>query len=254
MGVQAWGLRDSEPAPGIVVQSEMGDPAEKGVAAPVLVSEPVISSEPAVEAVEPSAQPSPAMVKTRLGDIDQLDWSQLKQAVADCRQCGLCENRSQTVFGVGNVSSNVLVVGEAPGAEEDKRGEPFVGSAGQLLNQMLWAAGYARDDVYIANVIKCRPPNNRDPSLEEMTLCQGYLKRQIALVKPQVILAVGRIAAQTLLQSSERIGRLRGRVHNDSAYNVPIVATYHPAYLLRSPHEKAKSWVDLKLVKSVIQS
>jgi uracil-DNA glycosylase family 4 len=176
---------------------------------------------------------------------DVAGWDELAEAVRGCRLCGLCETRTQTVFGVGNRSARLMVVGEAPGAEEDRQGEPFVGRAGLLLNAMLRAAGFERRDVFIANVLKCRPPHNRDPSDEEAGRCLPYLRRQIELVDPDVILCVGRIAAQRLLGTDQPIGRLRGRVHDLGG--VPVVATYHPAYLLRSPGEKRKSWDDLKL-------
>jgi uracil-DNA glycosylase family 4 len=176
---------------------------------------------------------------------DVAGWDELAEAVRGCRLCGLCETRTQTVFGVGNRSARLMVVGEAPGAEEDRQGEPFVGRAGLLLNAMLRAAGFERRDVFIANVLKCRPPHNRDPSDEEAGRCLPYLRRQIELVDPDVILCVGRIAAQRLLGTDQPIGRLRGRVHDLGG--VPVVATYHPAYLLRSPGEKRKSWEDLKL-------
>ena len=178
------------------------------------------------------------------------DWGTLEEAVRSCRLCGLCETRTQTVFGVGNRSARLMVVGEAPGAEEDRQGEPFVGRAGILLNAMLRAAGFERSDVMIANVLKCRPPNNRDPSDEEASRCLPYLRRQIELVDPRVILCVGRIAAQRLLDTDTPIGKLRGRVHRLDGR--PMVVTYHPAYLLRSPGEKRKSWEDLKLALGVL--
>lgn len=178
------------------------------------------------------------------------DWDALEEAVRGCRMCGLCETRTQTVFGVGNRSARLMVVGEAPGAEEDRQGEPFVGRAGILLNAMLRAAGFERNEVMIANVLKCRPPNNRDPSDEEASRCLPYLRRQIELVNPRVILCVGRIAAQRLLDTDTPIGKLRGRVHRLDGR--PVVVTYHPAYLLRSPGEKRKSWEDLKLALGVL--
>ena len=181
---------------------------------------------------------------------DAPGWDEVAEAVRDCRLCGLCETRTQTVFGVGNRSARLMVVGEAPGAEEDRQGEPFVGRAGMLLNAMLRAAGFERGEVFIANVLKCRPPNNRDPSDEEAGRCLPYLRRQIELVDPQVILCVGRIAAQRLLDTDTPIGKLRGRVHRLDGR--PVIVTYHPAYLLRSPGEKRKSWEDLKLALSVL--
>jgi len=178
------------------------------------------------------------------------DWESLAEAVRDCRLCGLCETRTQTVFGVGNRGARLMVVGEAPGADEDRQGEPFVGRAGILLNAMLRAAGFERGEVYIANVLKCRPPQNRDPTDEEAGHCLPYLRRQIELVAPEAILCVGRIAAQRLLDTETPIGKLRGRVH--SLDGRPVIVTYHPAYLLRSPGEKRKSWDDLKLALGVL--
>jgi DNA polymerase len=156
------------------------------------------------------------------------------------------------VFGTGRKDADLLVIGEAPGAEEDRRGEPFVGPAGQLLNSMLRAIGLSREQVYIANVLKCRPPGNRDPKTDEATSCAPYLNRQIELIQPRAILAVGRIAGQWLLQSESTIGRLRGRVLRYGDRGIPLVVTYHPAYLLRTPLAKAKSWEDLCLVKDLI--
>lgn len=178
------------------------------------------------------------------------DWATLAATVRECRLCGLCETRTQTVFGTGDLRARLMVIGEAPGAEEDRQGEPFVGRAGGLLNSMLRAAGFARGEVYIANAVKCRPPNNRDPSAEEAERCLPYLRRQIELVAPEVILCVGRIAAQRLLGREDTLARMRGRVH--SFDSVPVVVTYHPAYLLRSPGEKRKSWADLKLALEVL--
>ncbi|MBT8135829.1 MAG: uracil-DNA glycosylase [Gammaproteobacteria bacterium] len=175
-----------------------------------------------------------------------LDWSDLETAVAQCRACDLHRGRTQTVFGVGNQDARWMIIGEAPGAEEDRRGEPFVGRAGQLLNAMLLAAGYKRHEVYIANIVKCRPPNNRDPRPEEATACSSFLARQIELVRPRLILAVGRVAAQRLLQTDTPVGKMRGRLyHYGDEPGVPVVVTYHPAYLLRSPGAKEKVWQDL---------
>jgi DNA polymerase len=156
------------------------------------------------------------------------------------------------VFGVGRPDARLFVIGEAPGADEDRQGEPFVGRAGQLLNAMLRAIGLPRGDVYIANILKCRPPNNRDPEIEESTQCTPYLAQQIALVQPRVLLAVGRISAQWLLQTDTPIGRLRGRVQSYGERGIPLVVTYHPAYLLRSPLAKAAAWTDLCLVKELL--
>jgi len=172
-------------------------------------------------------------------------WSVLRAEVTACTKCELHRSRTQTVFGVGRHDASLLIVGEAPGGEEDRQGEPFVGPAGQLLNAMLRAIGFPRDQVYIANVLKCRPPLNRDPRPEEAAACSGYLDRQIELVGPRAMLAVGRISAQWLLQTDSPVGRLRGTVHRYGERAIPLVVTYHPAYLLRTPMAKAKSWQDL---------
>lgn len=180
------------------------------------------------------------------------EWASLRAEVSGCTRCSLHTGRTQTVFGVGNTSARWMIIGEAPGAEEDRQGEPFVGAAGQLLNEMLRAVGLARADVFIANVLKCRPPENRDPAPDEVNACAGYLARQVRLVSPRLILAVGRIAAQNLLQQAVPVGRLRGRVHAYGPQAIPLVVTYHPAYLLRSPSEKRKSWDDLRLARSIV--
>ena len=178
-------------------------------------------------------------------DVDNMDWDALRQCIADCTRCELASSRTQTVFGVGNRNADWLIIGEAPGAEEDRRGEPFVGRAGKLLDEMLRAVGQSRESVFIANILKCRPPNNRDPKPAEAAACRDYLQRQIALVQPKIILAVGKIAAQNLLGSDEPVGQMREKAHD---YNgIPLVVTYHPAYLLRSPSQKRKSWRDLCL-------
>jgi len=173
-------------------------------------------------------------------------WTELERAVKSCTLCPLYKTRTQGVFGVGNRAAQWMVIGEAPGADEDRQGEPFVGRAGQLLNSMLKAIGLQREQVFIANILKSRPPNNRDPKPEEVQACLPYLFRQIELVNPRLILCVGRIAAQTLLETDTPIGKLRGQLHR-IAGNRPMVVTYHPAYLLRSPGEKRKSWADLLL-------
>ena len=180
-----------------------------------------------------------------------MDWPALKEKVAGCTDCKLRAGCTQTVFGIGDERANWLLVGEAPGADEDRLGEPFVGQAGRLLDNMLAALGLSRGkNVYIANVIKCRPPGNRNPEPDEVATCRPYLLRQIALIQPKVIVAMGRFAAQALLNTDATIASLRGRVH--SYAGVPLVVTYHPAYLLRSLPEKAKSWADLVLAKKTI--
>lgn len=183
-----------------------------------------------------------------------IGWEALAAQVAGCTRCELHRGRTQTVFGVGNPQAEWLVIGEAPGAEEDKRGEPFVGRAGQLLNSMLAAIGLARSQVYIANILKCRPPANRDPKAEEVACCEPYLLHQIALIKPRIILAVGRIAAQNLLKVQTPIGKLRGQRHAFGPREIPLIVTYHPAYLLRSPGEKRRAWQDLLFAQQVYQA
>jgi DNA polymerase len=174
-----------------------------------------------------------------------MDWDVLEAVVSGCRACGLCETRTNTVFGVGNRNADLLIIGEAPGADEDRAGEPFVGRAGQLLNRMLAAIGLAREQVYIANVLKCRPPGNRDPRPEEAKQCEAYLLRQIELLGPRAILCVGRVAAQHVLKTDAPLGSLRGRWMEFRTGAIPLRVTYHPAYLLRSPDQKAKAWEDL---------
>jgi uracil-DNA glycosylase family 4 len=181
-------------------------------------------------------------------------WEALRSEVLQCTRCPLHLTRTQGVFGVGPQRADWLVIGEAPGAEEDRRGEPFVGAAGQLLDAMLRAIGLdRRTNVYIANVLKSRPPGNRDPKPEEVAACLPYLVRQIALLQPKIMLAVGRIAAQNLLATDVPLGRLRGQVHRFGELNTPLVVTYHPAYLLRTPADKRKAWDDLKFARSVYQ-
>ena len=178
------------------------------------------------------------------------DWQALQAEVAVCVKCALHKTRTRTVFGVGNAHADWLVIGEAPGAEEDRQGEPFVGAAGKLLDAMLQAIGLARtQNVFIANMLKCRPPGNRDPKPEELSACLPYLVRQITYIRPKLILAVGRIAAQSLLATDVALARLRGRVHEFGPFGTPLIVTYHPAYLLRSPGEKRKAWEDLKFAR-----
>jgi len=187
----------------------------------------------------------------RVAKIAALTWDRFAADVDACTACGLCKTRNRSVPGVGDVRANWLLVGEAPGAEEDARGEPFVGQAGRLLDNMLAALGLGRTkDVYIANVLKCRPPNNRTPEPLEVAACRPYLDRQIALIEPQLILALGRSAATTLLDVDATIASLRGRVHRYQG--VPLIVTYHPAYLLRNLADKAKAWEDLLLARRTL--
>jgi uracil-DNA glycosylase family 4 len=194
-------------------------------------------------APEACASPGAEPVATVAG-AGSMNWDELRSAVAACRQCRLCEARKQAVLGVGDVNADWLFVGEGPGAEEDQRGEPFVGQAGKLLDNMLAAIGLKRGvDVYIANAVKCRPPENRTPTPEETAACLPYLERQIELIQPKLIVALGRPAAQTLLQAEVKIGAARGRLHDYRG--IPLIVTYHPAYLLRTLLDKAKAWEDL---------
>ena len=199
-----------------------------------------------------------AEVETAASDDDrhscaELDWESLQKVVSTCHDCSLHQSRTQTVFGVGNHSADLMIVGEAPGAEEDRRGEPFVGRAGHLLDEMLRAVRLSRERVFIANILKCRPPNNRDPQVDESAACRRYLDRQIELVQPKLILAVGRIAAQQLLETEAPLGRLRGQKHYLGDKQIPLVVTYHPAYLLRSPTQKRKSWQDLQTAMDLME-
>ena len=180
--------------------------------------------------------------------LQTLDWDALAERVSACERCRLCEKRTNTVFGVGDRNANWMLIGEAPGENEDRQGEPFVGQAGKLLDNMLRSLTLTRDtNVYIANVIKCRPPGNRNPEPDEVARCEPYLQRQVALVKPKLIIALGRFAAQSLLKTDASISSLRGRVHTYEG--VPVIVTYHPAYLLRSLPDKAKAWTDLCLAR-----
>ncbi|MCD6039008.1 MAG: hypothetical protein K0S27_408 [Gammaproteobacteria bacterium] len=167
--------------------------------------------------------------------------------VAQCTACPLHKTRTQTVFGTGYQQADLMIIGEAPGFYEDQKGEPFVGRAGQLLNAMLEAIGLDRRRVYIANILKCRPPNNRDPLPEEVSQCSGFLTKQIAFVQPKLLLALGRIAANYLLNTQMPLGRMRGKLHSYGMQNIPLLVTYHPAYLLRNPKDKGKAWQDLQL-------
>lgn len=225
MGIQNWVGRDDAPDPDVAQNL----PATM---APQVTTEPVTESKP-------------SQSRARDG-ISSLDWDGLRARVKACKSCELHKTRTQTVFGVGNQNAHMLILGEAPGADEDRQGEPFVGSAGQLLNAMLKAIGFAREQVFIANILKCRPPGNRDPHVDEALNCEPFLQRQIELIQPKVILAVGRVAAQNLLKTDAAVGKLRGRSDSIGEANIPVIVTYHPAYLLRSPDQKAKAWQDLQ--------
>jgi len=207
---------------------------------------PQSDTAPPVEA-RPGPSPAPAVPPAV---ESTLDWEPLRELVAGCTRCELHATRTQTVFGVGSRQARWMFIGEAPGADEDRQGEPFVGRAGQLLTSMIRAIGLKREDVCIANVLKCRPPGNRDPKPDEAASCRGYLERQIELVSPTLIVAVGRIAAQNLLATDTPLARLRGRVHALGGRAWPLIVTYHPAYLLRAPGEKRKAWQDLVFAKA----
>ena len=213
-------------------------------------AEPDRAPTPVAERAASEVQASPVVGASRV-DVTHLGWGALREAVATCTACRLCEGRRQTVFGVGNERAHWMIVGEAPGEQEDLQGEPFVGKSGQLLDNMLRAISLTRGEaapaqqVYIANTVKCRPPGNRNPEPAELASCEAFLVRQVQLVQPKIILAMGRFAVQSLLRSTEPIGRLRGRVHHYQG--VPLIVTYHPAYLLRNLEDKAKAWEDLCL-------
>jgi DNA polymerase len=234
LGIDRWVARAASSAP-VAVEPAAAGAHEVPVAA---------DSGDALQRVARGAEPAPVVYT---------DWGVLRERVAACTACDLCKTRTQTVFGVGDTRADWLVIGEAPGAEEDRQGEPFVGRAGQLLNAMLLAIGLPRETVFIANILKCRPPGNRDPKPEEVSRCLPFLSAQIALLKPKMILAVGRIAAQNLLATDAPLARLRGKLHHFGEAHTPLVITYHPAYLLRTPSDKRKAWEDLKFARATYQ-
>ena len=264
MGVRVWWPQSpaqaepvtavASPAPEVKVQAAAVGP----VTAPAAVARaaPPAAPVPAVPAVV--AKPVPAVAMKPLADgVERMDWAALQETAAACQACDLCAQRKKSVFGVGDVQANWMVIGEAPGEEEDAQGEPFVGQSGQLLDNMLKAVGLSRKaqgdaGVYIANAIKCRPPGNHNPSAQELATCAPYLARQVALVQPKIILLMGRFAVQSVLQTTEPLGKLRGQVHTHQG--VPVVVTYHPAYLLRNPADKAKAWADLVLALKTVQA
>jgi uracil-DNA glycosylase len=229
--------------------------AHASTPATTLANAPAHALTPAPVAAHAVSAPVSALADAT---IASLDWHALRERVAGCTACKLCEGRRQTVFGVGNPRAHWMIVGEAPGEQEDQQGEPFVGKSGRLLDNMLRAVALTRDadepakQVYIANTIKCRPPGNRNPEPSELERCEPYLARQLQLVQPRIIVAMGRFAVQSLLRSSEPLGRLRGKVHRYQG--VPLIATYHPAYLLRNPEEKARAWDDLCLAVETVRA
>ena len=225
MGIERWELR----------QSAAPESATRAPSAP------------------PPPDPVPVAAPQAIPEEDRgVAWEALREQVTGCVACDLHRTRTQTVFGVGDPKARLMLIGEAPGADEDRQGEPFVGRAGRLLNEMLAAAGLRREQVYIANILKCRPPNNRDPRSEEVDLCRGFLARQVELVQPALILALGRIAAQNLLRSQASLARSRGDLHPSGVGQVPVLVTYHPAYLLRTPKDKGKAWQDLCRARRVL--
>lgn len=232
-------------------------PAPVATAAPVAMAAPAARTRPPVSPAvpEPPAAGKDAATPFPVG-VDHMDWATLRATVADCRACSLCEGRTHTVFGAGHEQADWMVVGEAPGELEDREGEPYLGDAGRLLDNMLRAVGRSRSGqgaqaAYVAHVLKCRPPSSRNPQPAEVALCAQYLARQVALVQPRVIVAMGPLAAQALLQSQEPIGKLRGQVHRHQG--VPVIVTFPPSHLLRTPANKAKAWADLCLALEQLQ-
>lgn len=230
--------------PSMVATPVASPPALATASAPA----PLPESAPAIEAL--ALTPIP---ESRAGHIAELDWQALQSCVQTCEACDLAQGRTQTVFGVGDPDADWLIVGEAPGTEEDRKGEPFVGQAGKLLDNMLAAIKLVRGkNVYIANTVKCRPPESRNPHAEELLQCSPFLQRQVALIRPRLILALGKVAAQALLDTDASIAGLRGKLH--SYEGVPVIVTYHPAYLLRNPADKARAWEDLCFARRTMQA
>ena len=248
IGVWLW----QGPQPGLLRGA--GDVSQRPAGQPEGAAHAVPEPTPAGTPVSVSPLPR----GDRPAGVEAMDWPALREAVLNCRACTLCEGRRQAVFGVGNTHAHWMIVGEAPGEQEDRQGEPFVGKSGQLLDNMLRAIGLTRAEadaaqqVYIANTLKCRPPGNRNPEPAELAQCEPFLVRQVELVQPRIILAMGRFAVQSLLRSDEPIGRLRGRVHRYQG--VPLIVTYHPAYLLRNLADKAKAWDDLCLAVHTLRA
>lgn len=250
-----WRLRGVERVEEAQPESSVPEPV---VPAPVAAQAPVRQPVPLARFVPPVAVPAdgPAEAPVRrpapAGDVAGLDWDDLEARIRECDACALCKRRKQAVPGVGDRQADWLFVGEGPGAEEDERGEPFVGQAGRLLDNMLASIGLARgNDVYIGNAVKCRPPNNRTPETDELAACFPYLERQIALIKPRLIVALGRPAAQALLNQEVRIAAARGKLFEFRG--IPVVVTYHPAYLLRNLSDKAKAWEDLCFARAAMK-
>ncbi len=250
MGVRTW-VPDAPIALPVTqpVTQPAALPAVTIAAAPSRLPSPAQALAPAL-----AQAPAPLQVSGRIVEgLDRMDWPALREAVTACRACALCEGRRQTVFGAGDLRADWFIVGEAPDEDEDRQGEPFAGPAGQLLDNMLKAMGLSRGHkVFIANALKCRPPASRNPQPDEVAQCEPFLQRQVALLQPKIILAMGRFAVQSLLQTAEPLGRLRGRVHQYQG--VPVVVTYHPAKLLHNQADKGKAWADLCLAMHQVQS
>jgi len=256
MGIDAWQLRAGEvyaadaPAPAPI--ADAGTEADATAAPPSPAAAPARATGAATIAAEvDTAAAEAGNAPPEPGAAAGLQA--LSREVAACTRCALHRTRTQTVFGVGAADADWMIIGEAPGAEEDRRGEPFVGRAGRLLDAMLEAVGLAREQVYIANILKCRPPGNRDPRIDEAAHCRPYLEQQVQLVAPRLVLALGRVAAQNLLNVDTPLARLRGRVHRLPGLDTPLVISYHPAYLLRSPQQKSKAWQDLLLARQTLE-
>jgi len=216
------------------------------------VPQPNIAQTPQSLITSAASVPIPANNLALEREDPKKSWEALRNRVAICTACELHQNRTQAVFGIGNLQANLMLIGEAPGADEDAVGEPFVGRAGQLLNAMLRAIDFKREEVYIANMVKCRPPGNRNPKLEEMVCCHGFLQHQISLIKPKLIVAVGRIAAQHILKTNQAISKIRGQQFEYGEAKIPLIPIFHPAYLLRSPSKKRESWQDLQIIRRAI--
>ncbi len=263
LGITVWrsntanDVEVSAAEPLIDKTQDQPDPLDAALERAIQAPAPVLADLPPVQKPPVAADPQPAMVAT-----SAMDWNQLQSAASSCTQCPLCEDRQQAVFDAGVRTADLMVIGEAPGEEEDQQGQSFVGPAGQLLDKMLAAINYSRSpkgdqqSVYITNVVKCRPPKDRDPKKDEAAACRGYLDRQIALSQPRLVMAFGRTAAQNLLGSGDKLGELREGFHEyrmpDSEVIIPVLVTYHPGYLLRTPSDKGKAWEDLKRARQVL--
>jgi len=245
MGIRLWRERGEETVPAETPQAAAPETERKP--APPLEELLGTSTAPASAGVAPPEKKAGSMNETRSFPLDS--WDQLHEGIEACRNCALGDSCTRKVPGKGNHEASLMIIGEAPGAQEDRQGMPFVGRAGQLLDRMLKAIDLKTEDVYITNILKCRPPNNRDPLPSEVMACQPFLQAQIRLLQPRVILSVGRVSAQNLLGQNTALGRLRQQQHHLPGSDIPLLVTYHPAYLLRNPVEKAKVWQDLKRLK-----